>query len=105
MHFENVLRKILILLWIYSVCENEVFAEPQLGDPYRILGVPRKASLQEIRQAYIKLVKKWFVFVFDSRNIDFQRIRLFQNNNVHRYSSDICIFIIFSGIRIKAMIH
>lgn len=63
MHFENVLKKTLLLFCIYSLCGNEVFGEPQLGDPYRILGVGRKATLQEIRQAYIKLVKKWFVYL------------------------------------------
>lgn len=59
MHFENVLKRILLFLWICSVYTNEVFAEAQLDDPYRILGVGRKAPLQEIRQAYLKLVKKW----------------------------------------------
>lgn len=59
MQFENVLNRILILLWIYSTCYSGVFADIQLGDPYRILGVERKASAQEIRQAYKKLVKKW----------------------------------------------
>lgn len=64
MHFENVLKRILILLWIYSACyTNGITAESQLGDPYSILGVERKASAQEIRQAYKKLVKKWYVCV------------------------------------------
>lgn len=61
MHFENVLKRILILLWIYSACYTSgITAESQLGDPYSILGVERKASAQEIRQAYKKLVKKWY---------------------------------------------
>lgn len=59
MHFENVMRKSLFLLWICALCLNSALAETQLGDPYRILGVGRKASLQEIRQSYLKLVKKW----------------------------------------------
>lgn len=61
MHFQNVLKQILVLLCIYSTCYDGIFAEVQLGDPYRILGVERKASSQEIRQAYKKLVKKWYV--------------------------------------------
>lgn len=64
MHFQNVLKQILVLLLIYSTCYNEIFAEVQLGDPYRILGVERKASPQEIRQAYKKLAKKWCVCIF-----------------------------------------
>lgn len=61
MHFENVLKRILILLWIYSAYYTSgITAESQLGDPYSILGVERKASATEIRQAYKKLVKKWY---------------------------------------------
>lgn len=59
MHFENVLKRILILLLICSTCNYGILAEGQLGDPYRILEVERKASPQEIRQAYKKLAKKW----------------------------------------------
>lgn len=61
MNFQNVLKQILVLLWIYTICFNGVFADAQLGDPYRILGIERKASTQEIRQAYKKLAKKWCV--------------------------------------------
>lgn len=61
MHCGNVLRRILVLLWIYSTYNNGIVAETQLGDPYRILGVERKASAQEIRQAYRNLAKKWCV--------------------------------------------
>lgn len=59
MRIENVMRISLFSLWICALCLDSGLAEPQLGDPYRILGVGRKASLQEIRQAYLKLVKKW----------------------------------------------
>lgn len=59
MQFENVLKRILIFLLICSTFNYGVLAEGQLGDPYRILGLERKASPQEIRQAYKKLVKKW----------------------------------------------
>lgn len=30
-----------------------------LGNPYNILGVHRKATLQEIRKAYKQLAKEW----------------------------------------------
>lgn len=59
MQFENVLKRILVLLWIYATCISGILAEAQLGDPYQILGVEKKSSSQEIRQAYKKLVKKW----------------------------------------------
>lgn len=63
MHFENVLKRILVLLLIYSTCNDGICAEGQLGDPYRILGVERKSSPQDIRQAYKKLAKKWYVYL------------------------------------------
>lgn len=63
MQFENVLKRILVLLWIYTTCIDGILAEAQLGDPYRILDIERKASSQEIRQAYKKLAKKWYVFM------------------------------------------
>lgn len=67
MHLKNVLKRILILLSIYSICCDGIFAEVQLGDPYRILGIERKASPQEIRQAYKKLAKKWCVYKFQTK--------------------------------------
>lgn len=33
----------------------------KIGDPYKILGVHRKASLPEIRKAYRQLAKEWYV--------------------------------------------
>lgn len=79
MHFENVLKRVLVLLWIYSTCYTGVSAEIQLGDPYRILGVERKASAQEIRQAYKKLVKKWY-----ARNLSLIQLYCYIQN-LYRY--------------------
>lgn len=78
MHFENVLKRILVLLLIYSTCNDGIHAEGQLGDPYRILEIERKASSQEIRQAYKKLAKKWYVYQCDSKLlvIGYNRIEL-----------------------------
>ncbi|GAB0090549.1 DnaJ homolog subfamily C member 16 [Sergentomyia squamirostris] len=42
----------LVVLLTVAVCAN-------LGDPYKILGVGREASLQEIRRAYKQLAKEW----------------------------------------------
>lgn len=67
MHFENVLKRILILLWISTTYYNGITADDQLGNPYRILGVDRKATLHDIRQAYRNLVKKWYVSEFRIR--------------------------------------
>lgn len=77
MHFKNVLKQILVLLWIYSTCYDGIFADVQLGDPYRILGVERKASSQEIRQAYKKLAKKWYVCQIERGFFSFLRMTYF----------------------------
>ncbi|XP_060523607.1 dnaJ homolog subfamily C member 16 [Cylas formicarius] len=52
----------MVQLWLYRSCltlylVGTVLSE--LGNPYQILGVHRKASQQEIRQAYKQLVKEW----------------------------------------------
>lgn len=54
--------QIVILLWLGSVSflsKCTVNADIELGDPYRILRVDRKASLQDIRRAYKLLAKEW----------------------------------------------
>lgn len=60
MNFKNVFEKIIVFLLICSTYYAEAFAEPQLDNPYRILGVGKKASQHEIRQVYKKLAKKWY---------------------------------------------
>lgn len=45
----------LVLFWVFIL--NSVLAD--LGNPYKILGVNRKATLQEIRRAYKQLAKEW----------------------------------------------
>lgn len=62
MHYENIVKKIVNVL-ILSVVLNviDVNADSLLGDPYTILDLDRKANDQDIRKAYRKLVKKWFV--------------------------------------------
>lgn len=59
MRFDDVFERVLIFVLIYSVGYNAVCAEGRLGDPYQILEIGRRASQQEIRQAFKKLVKKW----------------------------------------------
>lgn len=53
---------IVLLLWLS--CANYlpkciVLADYELGDPYKILKVDRKASVQDIRRAYKALAKEW----------------------------------------------
>lgn len=40
---------------------STVSASESLGNPYKILGVHKRATLQEIRKAYKNLVKEWYV--------------------------------------------
>lgn len=61
MNYENFVKQILLVLWCCSVYrDNVAFADIQLDNPYRILGVDQKAELQDIRRAYKKLVKEWY---------------------------------------------
>lgn len=59
MRFDDVFERIFIFVLIYSVGYNDVCADTSLGDPYQILEIGRKASQQDIRTAFKKLVKKW----------------------------------------------
>lgn len=62
MNYENIGKRIVIVLCLSAVlCLSGVSSESALGDPYRVLGVDRKATNQEIKKAYRKLVKEWFV--------------------------------------------
>lgn len=50
---------LLLLLFLITQLTPSVVAVESLGDPYKILGVSRHASLQDIRKAYKHLVKEW----------------------------------------------
>ncbi|RLU16233.1 hypothetical protein DMN91_011993 [Ooceraea biroi] len=50
---------LLTLLVILQLTPSAVLAADTLGDPYKILGVPRHATVQTIRKAYKHLVKEW----------------------------------------------
>lgn len=60
MRFDDVFKRVFIFVLIILIGQNAVCAEGRLGDPYKILEIGRKASQQEIRQAFKKLVKKWY---------------------------------------------
>lgn len=62
MHYGNIYKKnVIFVLWFYVLHECVVSADTILGDPYAILGVDRRATTQDIRRAYKKLVKEWCV--------------------------------------------
>lgn len=63
MHYGNIFKKnVIFVLWFYVLHECVVSADTILGDPYAILGVDRRATTQDIRRAYKKLVKEWCVW-------------------------------------------
>lgn len=45
------------IVFILALCT--VIVSTSLGDPYKLLGVKKTASLQEIRRAYKQLAKEW----------------------------------------------
>ena len=55
--------KALIGRWILALVVTTVLftlvTAQKIGDPYKILGVDRKATLPEIRKAYRQLAKEW----------------------------------------------
>ncbi|XP_029155802.1 dnaJ homolog subfamily C member 16 [Nylanderia fulva] len=50
---------LLSLLVIFQSTPSTVVAVDTLGDPYKILGVSKYATVQDIRKAYKHLVKEW----------------------------------------------
>ncbi|XP_055385041.1 dnaJ homolog subfamily C member 16 isoform X2 [Condylostylus longicornis] len=46
-----------VLIILISLCTTQILAD--IGDPYKILGVSRQATTQEIRRAYKQLAKEW----------------------------------------------
>ncbi|EFN79950.1 dnaJ homolog subfamily C member 16 [Harpegnathos saltator] len=50
---------LLLCLLLISQLTPSVVAVDSLGNPYKILGVSRHATLQDIRKAYKHLVKEW----------------------------------------------
>ena len=54
-------KMILVLFLLFSFCDCKL-------EPYRILGVDRQASTQEIRKAYKNKAKEWHPDKNDSPN-------------------------------------
>lgn len=61
----------LFLIQLLSICQHVEASSEKLGDPYKILGVDRRASLQDIRRAYKQLAKEWYVFFFTIKQFEF----------------------------------
>lgn len=57
----SLMRHALLLLSLLVVLQltPSVVAGDSLGDPYKILGVSKYATVQDIRKAYKHLVKEW----------------------------------------------
>lgn len=53
--FLMILISLVFLLHLLPL----VSASKPLGNPYKILGVSKQASIKEIRKAYLSLVKEW----------------------------------------------
>ncbi|XP_011637350.1 dnaJ homolog subfamily C member 16 [Pogonomyrmex barbatus] len=56
-----LMRHVLLLLSLLTILQlmPSAIAGESLGDPYKILGVSRHATMQDIRKAYKHLVKEW----------------------------------------------
>lgn len=57
MHFAP--KSIVAVCVLFFILLAEVNSSEKLGDPYKILGVDRRATTQEIRRAYKQLAKEW----------------------------------------------
>lgn len=57
----RLVRHTFLLLSIFAVLQLTplALAGDTLGDPYKILGVSKRATVQDIRKAYKHLVKEW----------------------------------------------
>lgn len=49
----------LAAYFIFILCLSSLVALQNIDDPYKILGINRRASLQDIRRAYKQLAKEW----------------------------------------------
>lgn len=47
------------LLWLLAVLVTVITAETHREDPYKVLGISKRASSKEIKSAYKALAKKW----------------------------------------------
>ena len=56
-----LMRYAFLLLSLFALLQLTLpaAAGDSLGDPYKILGVSKHATLQDIRKAYKHLVKEW----------------------------------------------
>lgn len=60
--YTELLMKFSFFIVIFIVTTyllSSVSGSESLGNPYKILGVHKRATLQEIRKAYKNLVKEW----------------------------------------------
>lgn len=62
-NIESLMRfSFFIVIFVVTTHQlSAVSASESLGNPYKILGVHKRATLQEIRKAYKNLVKEWYI--------------------------------------------
>lgn len=49
------------LCWLFVFIVFLADFSNSLGDPYKILGIPKSATVTEIRKSYKQLAKEWYV--------------------------------------------